>query len=157
MAKVEFAGIKFTGGKMALVITLLTSLIGGLWGGFEVYQRYLLMEKKINSFVSPDLSDYDKRIELVQQEVTMLKQEMTMILEEVQLVSDVAKELKDDLRLDLRNMQKDNRHIESIVNAVEDSTKENHRELLDDIKKLEEDLELKIQKALNNPLNALTK
>ena len=87
----------------------------------------------------------------------MLKQEMTMILEEVQLVSDVAKELKDDLRLDLRNMQKDNRHIESIVNAVEDSTKENHRELLEDLKKLEQDLDLTIQKALSNPLNSLTK
>ena len=33
MAQVEFAGIKFTGGKMAVVITLITSLIGGLWGG----------------------------------------------------------------------------------------------------------------------------
>jgi len=144
MAEIEYKGVKVGGSKLLLIIPLIGTLIGGLWGGFEVYQRYLLMEKKINSFVSPDLSDYDKRIELVQQEVTMLKQEMTMILEEVQLVSDVAKELKDDLRLDLRNMQKDNRHIESIVNAVEDSTKENHRELLDDIKKLEEELDLKI-------------
>ena len=157
MAEIEYKGVKVGGSKLLLIIPLIGTLIGGLWGGFEVYQRYLLMEKKINSFVSPDLSGFDKRIELAQQEVTMLKQEMAMILEEVQLVSNVAKELKDDLRLDLRNMQKDNRHIESIVNAVEDSTKENHRELLDDIKKLEEDLELKIQKALSNPLNALTK
>jgi|TARA_R100001460_G_scaffold23413_2_gene47210 replicative DNA helicase len=157
MAEIEYKGVKVGGSKLLLIIPLIGTLIGGLWGGFEVYQRYLLMEKKINSFVSPDLSDYDKRIELAQQEVTMLKQEMQMILEEVKLVSDVAKELKDDLRLDLRNMQKDNRHIESIVNSVEDSTKENHRELLDNIKQLEDDLELKIQKALNNPLNALTK
>ncbi len=116
MAEIEYKGVKVGGSKLLLIIPLIGTLIGGLWGGFEVYQRYLLMEKKINSFVSPDLSDYDKRIELVQQEVTMLKQEMTMILEEVQLVSNVAKELKDDLRY----------------------------------------LELKIQKALNNPLNALT-
>ena len=98
MAEIEYKGVKVGGSKLLLIIPLIGTLIGGLWGGFEVYQRYLLMEKKINSFVSPDLSDYDKRIELVQQEVTMLKQEMTMILEEVQLVSDVAKELKDDLR-----------------------------------------------------------
>ena len=157
MAEIEYKGVKVGGSKLLLIIPLIGTLIGGLWGGFEVYQRYLLMEKKINSFVSPDLSDYDKRIELAQQEVTMLKQEMQMILEEVKLVSDVAKELKDDLRLDLRNMQKDNRHIESIVNAVEDSTKENHRELLEDLKTLEAELELKIQKALRNPLNSLTK
>ena len=47
MAQIEFAGIKFTGGKMALVITLVTSLIGGLWGGFEVYKDYMDMKEKI--------------------------------------------------------------------------------------------------------------
>ena len=47
MAQVEFAGIKFTGGKMAVVITLITSLIGGLWGGFEVYKDYMDMKEKI--------------------------------------------------------------------------------------------------------------
>ena len=157
MAEIEYKGVKVGGSKLLLIIPLIGTLIGCLWGGFEVYQRYLLMEKKINSFVSPDLSDYDKRIDLIQQEVDMLQGELTMILEEVKLVSDVAKELKDDLRLDLRNMQKDNRHIESIVNAVEDSTKENHRELLEDLKTLEAELELKIQKALSNPLTSLTK
>ena len=157
MAEIEYKGVKVGGSKLLLIIPLIGTLIGGLWGGFEVYQRYISMEKKINSFVAPDMSGFDKRIDLVQQEVSMLQQEMTMILEEVKLVSDVAKELKDDLRLDLRNMQKDNRHIESIVNAVEDSTKENHRELLEDLKKLEQDLDLTIQKALSNPLNSLTK
>ena len=64
MAEIEYKGVKVGGSKLLLIIPLIGTLIGGLWGGFEVYQRYLLMEKKINSFVSPDLSDYDKRIEL---------------------------------------------------------------------------------------------
>ena len=110
MAEIEYKGVKVGGSKLLLIIPLIGTLIGGLWGGFEVYQRYLLMEKKINSFVSPDLSDYDKRIDLIQQEVDMLQGELTMILEEVKLVSDVAKELKDDLRLDLRNM-----HVDSVL------------------------------------------
>ena len=91
MAEIEYKGVKVGGSKLLLIIPLIGTLIGGLWGGFEVYQRYLLMEKKINSFVSPDLSDYDKRIDLVQQEVTMLQGELTMILDEVNLVADVAK------------------------------------------------------------------
>ena len=62
MAQIEFAGIKFTGGKMALVITLVTSLIGGLWGGFEVYKYYMDMKEKIQSYTAPDLSGLDKRI-----------------------------------------------------------------------------------------------
>ena len=73
MAEVEYKGIKVGGSKLLLIIPLLGTLIGGLWGGFEVLQRYKSMEKKINSFVSPDMSGFDKRIDLVQQEVTMLQ------------------------------------------------------------------------------------
>ena len=156
MAEVEYKGIKVGGSKLLLVVPLLGTIIGGLWGGMEVYQRYVSMEKKINSFVSPDMSGFDKRIDLVQQEVTMLQGELSMILEEVQLVADVAKELKNDLKGDVRR-------IESIVEDVETRVKEdsrtNEKDLKDTIKTIEEDmikLEEKItdiiQKTLANPL-----
>jgi len=156
MAEVEYKGIKVGGSKLLLIVPLLGTIIGGLWGGMEVYQRYVSMEKKINSFVSPDLSGFDKRIDLVQQEVTMLQGELSMILEEVQLVADVAKELKNDLKGDVRR-------IESIVEDVETRVKEdsrtNEKDLKDTIKTIEEDmikLEEKItdviQKTLANPL-----
>ena len=48
MAEIEYKGVKVGGSKLLLIIPLIGTLIGGLWGGFEVYQRYLLMEKKIN-------------------------------------------------------------------------------------------------------------
>ena len=60
MAEVEYGGIKIGGSKALLLVPLLGTIIGGLWGGFEVYQRYLSMEERINSFVSPDLSGFDK-------------------------------------------------------------------------------------------------
>jgi len=156
MAEVEYKGIKVGGSKLLLIVPLLGTIIGGLWGGMEVYQRYVSMEKKINSFVSPDMSGFDKRIDLVQQEVTMLQGELSMILEEVQLVADVAKELKNDLKGDVRR-------IESIVEDVETRVKEdsrtNEKDLKDTIKTIEEDmikLEEKItdiiQKTLANPL-----
>jgi len=79
-----------------------------------------------------------------------------MILEEVSLVASTAKELKDDLKTDLRQMEGDIRHITEIVNDVEDRQKEDARELLDEIKILEDNLDLKINKALNNPLNNMS-
>ena len=79
MAEIEYKGIKVGGSKLLLILPLIGTLIGGLWGGFEVYQRYIIMEKKINSFVSPDLSGYDKRIELIQQQLNMLQNEIPMI------------------------------------------------------------------------------
>ena len=156
MAEVEYKGIKVGGSKLLLILPLLGTIIGGLWGGMEILQRYQSMEKKINSFVSPDMSGFDKRIDLVQQEVTMLQGELSMILEEVQLVADVAKELKNDLKGDVRR-------IESIVEDVETRVKEdsrtNEKDLKDTIKTIEEDmikLEEKItdiiQKTLANPL-----
>jgi len=156
MAEVEFAGLKFKGGKIFVVLTALTTLGGGLWGGFEFYKDYLNMKEQIQNYTAPDLSGFDKRIDLVQQEVTMLQSEMTMILEEVQLVADVAKELKNDLKADVRR-------IETIVEDVEQRVKEdsrtNEKELKEVIKSIEEDMkdleektDKQIKKALDNPL-----
>ena len=157
----DIGGIKFKGGRVFLIITILTSFVGVLWGGFEAYQRYLDMEAKINSFVAPDLSDFDKRLELIKQEVDALEFEMAMILEEVTLVADVAKELKNDLKGDVRR-------IETIVEDVETRVKEDSREnakdlkeAIDDIKQemkdLEEKTNMQIKKALENPLSQMNR
>lgn len=157
MAELSVGGVSFKGGKMLGMIVALSTLVGTLYGGFEVYKRYIDMEEKINSFVAPDLSDFDKRIELIQQEVTMLQSEMGMILEEVNLVASTAKELKDDLKSDVRQLEKDSRHTEALVDSVKNNTREELRLFEDSIKELENDLELKINKALNNPLSAKVK
>ena len=167
MAEVNVGGISFKGGKIFGVLIALSTAVGALYGGFEVYKRYLDMEEKINEFVAPDLSGFDKkielskaemdkRLELIEQELDMIKTEMSMILEEVSLVASTAKELKDDLKADLRQMDGDIRHITEIVNDVEDRQKEDARELLDEMKLLEESLDLKINKALNNPLTGMS-
>ena len=146
MAEIEYGGIKIGGTKLLLIVPLLGTIIGGLWGGFELYSRYLAMEEKIQTYVAPDLSGFDKRIELVQTEVDMIQKEMQMVLEEITLVADVAKEMKNDLRGDVRR-------IEKIVEDTEARVKDDSREFRDDMKDLEERVELKINKALNNPLN----
>ena len=146
MAEIEYGGIKIGGTKLLLIVPLLGTIIGGLWGGFELYSRYLDMEEKIQTYVAPDLSGFDKRLELVKTEVEMIEKEMKMVLEEITLVADVAKEMKNDLRGDVRR-------IEKIVEDTEARVKDDSREFRDDMKDLEERVELKINKALNNPLN----
>jgi hypothetical protein len=166
MAEIEYKGIKVGGSKLLLILPLLGTLIGGLWGGFEVYQRYISMEKKINSFVAPDLSEFDKSIALIEsqtkselqlitQQINGMKSELDMILEEITLVANTAKELKDDLKGDVRQLQLDKRHLEDMVDGVKNKTREELRLFEESIKDLESDLDLKINKALNNPLNAL--
>ena len=149
----EFGGVKFKGGKIFGLIIALSTLVGGLYGGFVAYKDYTDFKNFIeNEYVTPNLSGFDKRIDLVQQEVTMLQSEMSMILEEVQLVASTAKELRDDLKSSIRQLQSDSRHIETIVDSIKNKTRDELRLFENNIKELELDLDLKIDKALNNPL-----
>ena len=141
--ELEFAGVKIKGSKMLLILPLVGSLIGALWGGFVFYKDYLDMKEKIQSYSAPDLSGFDKRIEVLQSE-------LNMVLEEVTIVADVAKELKNDLRQDVRR-------IETIVEDVEQRVKEDARENQKDFKELKAEIADRIQKALENPLNSMRK
>ena len=167
MPSIEYAGMKVTGGKVFAILTLLGALGSGAWATFTFYQDYLNMKDKILTYTEPDLSGFDKKISLVEsdtkaqmeiviQKVEGLKSELDIVLEEINLISQVSRELKDDLKTDLRQMEGDVRHISEIVNDVEDRQKEDARELLDEMKLLEESLDLKIDKALNNPLSGMS-
>jgi len=41
MTEVEYKGIKIGGGKLLLILPLLGTISGGLWGGIELYNRPL--------------------------------------------------------------------------------------------------------------------
>ena len=170
MAEVEFAGLKFKGGKIFIILTALGTLMGGAWGVFEFYKDYLNMNDTISQYVSPDLSGFDKRIDLVQQEVEMLQSEMSMILEEVELVADVAKELKNDLKADVRRIEtivedvetrvkedsRDNeRELKSTVDGIEADMNKLEKKLEDAMKELQESINKQIKLTLENPLNQM--
>jgi len=149
MPSIEYSGMKITGGKMFAIFTLLGALGGAAWTGFTFYQDYLDMKEKITLYTEPDLSQYDEGM-------AVLKSEIDMILQEITIISDVARDMRSDMKADLRQQAGDIRHITEIVNDVEDRQKEDNRELLNEMKLLEDKLDLKINKALNNPLSGLT-
>ena len=149
MPSIEYSGLKISGGKVFAIFTLLGALGGAAWTGFTFYQDYLDMKEKITLYTEPDLSQYDEGM-------AVLKSEIDMILQEITIISDVARDMRSDMKADLRQMNGDIRHITEIVNDVEDRQKEDARELLDEMKLLEESLDLKSNKALNNPLNSMS-
>ena len=157
--EIDVGGVKFRGGKIFLIITILSSFVGVLWGGFEAYQRYLDMEAKIESFVSPDLSGFDKKLEVLDTEFNMLQSEISIILEEVALVADVAKELKNDLKADVRRIET---IVEDVEQRVKEDSRENSRDLKDAINDIKEDMlaleektEKQIRNALEKPLSKM--
>ena len=151
---------------MAIILAL-SSAVGALYGGFEMYKRFQDMSAAIEAYQEPDLSGFDKKIalvesetkaelELIKQQINGMKSELDLILDEINIVASTARELKDDLKTDLRNMEQDVRHITEIVNDVEDRQKEDTREVMDELKIIEENLDLQINKALNNPLSGMS-
>ena len=149
MAELEFNGLKLKGGKVFGLLLGLSTLVGGLYGGFEVYKDYTDMKEKITQYTAPDLSKYDE-------EIAVLKSELDIILDEITIISDVARDMRSDMKADLRQQSNDIRHITEIVNDVEDRQKEDTREVFDELKLIEESLDLQINKALNNPLNNMS-
>ena len=99
--EVNIGGITFKGGKMLAVILALSSTVGVLYGGFEMFKKFQDMSAQIESYVAPDLSGFDKTIaltkeemksktDLIQTEVEMLMSEMEMMMSEIRLVSDAV-------------------------------------------------------------------
>ena len=149
MPSIEYSGMKVTGGKVFAIFTLLGALGGAAWTGFTFYQDYLDMKEKITLYTEPDLSYYDEQI-------AVIKSELGMILEEVGLISEITRDMKNEIKVQIREIEQDVRHITTIVNDTEDRQKEDARELFDEMKLLEESLDLKIDKALNNPLSGMS-
>ena len=163
--EVEFAGVKFRGGKIFVIVTALSTLGGGLYAGFEFWKDYMDMKEKIETYVAPDLSGFDKRIAIMEsrmnEEVDLFKEEMNVLKNEVKLIAGVNRDMKVDMKQDVRR-------IEKIVEDTEQRVKEDSREFTAAIRSLEKetdtrlktmekDLDLKVKKALNNPLSAISK
>ena len=108
--EVEYGGIKASGGKLFIIISLIGTIGGGLWGFFELVKRYEDMEAKISEYVAPDLSGFDKRLEVFD---TQLQEKLKSVDTDVnalkELVAD-AQESARDIRTDIKgevNKQED--------------------------------------------------
>ena len=100
--EVEYGGIKATGGKLFIIISLLGTLGGALWGGFEFYKDYQDMKAQITSYVAPDLSEFDKQLEVLDSEVTTTKE---LISTEISSIKEIVGEAQDTTR-DIRTTMK---------------------------------------------------
>ena len=183
MAKVEYKGIQISGTKWIFVFPLLGTIIGGLWGGFELYKRYEDMEQQIQSYVAPDLSGFDKRIDVMRSEVNALKE---LVADAQETARDIRTDIKGEVnkqhdqiaavdkrsradsqetRTIIRNAEKNFGELEmgmlsTIRDLISDTSKRWDDKLTKvdtQIENLEKKIDKKITKALENPLAAISK
>jgi len=128
---ISIGGYEFTPAKLMVAFTLVSTILGGLYGAFEVYKSYQDMKTKIEKYVAPDLSEIEKKLAIVE--------------ENSQKSSDYTRDIKNDLKNDIRR-------LEGVVENVERSSKTAQRETEQDVRQLRKEIDSKIQKALDNPL-----
>ena len=133
MAEVEIAGAKIKGGKMLLLLPILGTLGGGLWGGFEFYKDYMNMRERIESYEAPDLSGFDKKLAVLREEMESLRTEMDVVI----LLEKVIKESADDARDYTKDIKRDLKdemhHMSKQVDDIEKRGKEAFRMVRDSI------------------------
>ena len=150
MAEIEFAGIKFAGGRIAIILTALSSLGGASWAGFEFYKDYMDMKEIVQNIDVSAIEGRNKQIEIKLNEAI-----------------DYSRSIKNDLRDDFNRMERNVDRIEDAGRDLEtkvedmidraDERFDNKRDSLstDTDKKmdaLEKRLNDKIQAFLDNPL-----
>ena len=151
MAEFEFAGMTFKGGKMAVILTALSTLGGASWATFEFYKDYMDMKEIVQNI---DVDAIAARNDVME----------TKLDDAIEYTRDIKSGLRDDI---LR-IEKQADRAEDKVRATEEKVREmidsaserfeNKRDALSsdtsrEIKELEERLEKKLQRALDNPLS----
>jgi hypothetical protein len=121
---ISIGGYEFTPAKLMVAATIVSSTLGGLYGTFEVYKDYQGMKKKIASYEAPDLSGFDKRLAVIE--------------ENSGKTSDYTRDIKNDLKSDIRRNESVTEQVERSVKTVQRETESEMREMR---KAVREDLE----------------
>lgn len=146
---ISIGGYEFTPAKLMVAFTLVSSLLGGLYGAFETYKDYMGMKKRIAEYVAPDLSEFDKRLAVISKQAESAQSYTDMIKND--LKSDIRR-LENTVDSVERSSKQSQRETDISVKDVQTELRQTRKELDINIKQLNKDIDGKIQKALDNPL-----
>ena len=164
MAEVEIAGAKIKGGKLMLLVPIISALGGGLWGGFEFYKDYMdmkeiIQEIDVDAIVAKntltqtkldDAIDYTRDIKNnLREDIMSVEGHVDRIRNEVQNAIDEMNQLQKDTIASMREVEALNRETEK---DVRDTMRETESRIEESMTKLEERLGTRLQEALDNPL-----
>jgi len=123
---ISIGGYEFTPAKLMVAFTLVSSALGGLYGAFEVYKDYQSMKKKIAEYAAPDLSGFDKRLAVIEENSAK--------------TTDYTRDIKNDLKGDIRRN-------ETVTEQIERSVKQAQRETESEMRGMRKDVREDLEKA----------
>ena len=169
---ISIGGYEFTPAKLMVAFTLVSSLLGGLYGTFEVYKDYMGMKKKIAEYVTPDLTELYKKMEVLDANTSKmteytnnikndLKQDVRRVESVVENMERSTKASQRDTDSAIRDIKKESdttlkevrRYSDQSVKEVTQELVKNQKEATAEIRALRSEVDMKIKKALDNPLS----
>lgn len=179
---ISIGGYEFTPAKLMVAFTIVSSTLGGLYGAFEVYKDYQSMKKKIAEYVTPDLSELYKKMEVIEANSNKMTEysesikndlkgdirRLENVVENVERSSKTdqrttdatVKDIKRDVDNGMKEMKKDvdntlkevRRYSDQSIKEVNSELVRNQKETTSEIRALRREVDDKIKKALDNPL-----
>jgi hypothetical protein len=169
---ISIGGYEFTPAKLMVAFTLVSSLLGGLYGCFEVYKDYMGMKKKIAEYVTPDLTEIYKKMEVLDANTSKMVEYTESIKGDLKndvrrlegVVENVERSSKTDQRLTdatVKDIKRENdatvkdirRYTDETIRDVNREMVKNQKETTAEIRALRGEVDMKIKKALDNPLS----
>ena len=158
---ISIGGYSFTPAKLMIAGTIVTSVLGMLYGAFEVYKDYMDMKAAIQEYVAPDLSEIDKRITVLEQNnektAELVRDVNTNIRQDLRRLETVVESVERGQRTSQREVTQEVKEIRSSVDSTLRSVTQEmnklERETAQELRAVRREVDDKIKKALDNPLS----
>lgn len=157
---ISIGGYEFTPAKLMVAFTLVSSLLGGLYGCFEVYKDYIGMKKKIAEYVTPDLTEIYKKMEVLDANTAKMTEYTNNIKNDLKqdvrrlegVVENVERSSKTDQRLTDSSFKEIKRDVDATLKDINRELVKNQKEQQAEIRALRAEVDNKIKQAIDNPL-----
>ena len=148
MSEVEYKGIKLKGSKLLLLLPLLGTLGGIMWGGFEFYKDYMNMRDKINEYVAPDLSNFTVKLNVFEERTIALEELLNtkitnmevLLTTELDKATQLVRSAQEDARSIRTDMRKDLTEIQDNILAVDRRSRNMNTEVREAVRTAESDI-----------------
>ena len=157
----KILGIKITAITAGAAFGVLSTVIGGLYGAFTVYNDYMDMKDMITTYVAPDLSGIEEQLSVIQEQMNATED---AVLQATDYARDIRNDLKGDvirvedlvdrLKDDVRSSEKEIREMIDLANQRFDNKRDQLYQDTDrEMRELERRMIDKMQISLDNPLS----
>ena len=148
MSEVEYKGIKLKGSKLLLLLPLLGTLGGIMWGGFEFYKDYMNMRDKINEYVAPDLSNFTVKLNVFEERTIALEELLNtkianmevLLTTELDKATQLVRSAQEDARSIRTDMRKDLMEIQDNIGAVDRRSRNSETAVREALRTAESDI-----------------